>query len=170
MIMCFKPNLIKFLVFLITVNPSHDRCHLKMISMKIFLLKRIEVFMSIILNDTMKIASVYEAFQKTFPFLKLEFYEKRNGVHGNKKFDQDEQRVLKEFKYENANGKLITISPDTTVAFLEKAVSNYYMLTLQVFRKSGNVWLETTVTDNWTLEEQNKQGEAITAQMNRAKK
>jgi hypothetical protein len=32
---------------------------------------------------------------------------------------------------------------------------------VQVFRKSGKVWLETTVTDGWTLEEQNLQGEAL---------
>jgi hypothetical protein len=31
----------------------------------------------------------------------------------------------------------------------------------QVYRKSGKIWLETTVTDSWTLEEQNKQGESL---------
>ena len=36
-----------------------------------------------------------------------------------------------------------------------------YGLGVQVFRKSGNVWLETTVTDSWTLKEQNDQGESL---------
>jgi hypothetical protein len=49
---------------------------------------------------------------------------------------------------------------------LEAMFTNYYALKTQVFRKSGKIWLETTVTDAWTLEEQNSQGETITAQMN----
>ena len=32
-------------------------------------------------------------------------------------------------------------------------------LSAQVFRLSGDVWLETTSTDNWTLEEQNSTGQ-----------
>ena len=48
-----------------------------------------------------------------------------------------------------------------TVNELEQRFSDVYGLGVQVFRKSGNVWLETTVTDGWTLEQQNKQGESL---------
>jgi hypothetical protein len=30
-----------------------------------------------------------------------------------------------------------------------------------VFRKSGNLWLETTMTDDWTLQQQNDHGYEI---------
>jgi hypothetical protein len=55
----------------------------------------------------------------------------------------------------------LTITPQMTVANLEQGFADVYGLSVQVFRKSGKVWLETTVTDNWTLEEQNRQGEAL---------
>jgi hypothetical protein len=32
---------------------------------------------------------------------------------------------------------------------------------VQVLRKSGKAWLEATITDGWTLEEQNIQGEDL---------
>jgi len=48
-----------------------------------------------------------------------------------------------------------------TVAEMEERFRDIYGLGVQVFRKSGTIWLETTVTDGWTLEDQNKQGEAL---------
>lgn len=51
------------------------------------------------------------------------------------------------------------ITPDMTVTDLEQSFNTIYGLGVQVFRKSGKIWLETTVTDGWTLEEQNRQGE-----------
>ena len=56
---------------------------------------------------------------------------------------------------------IITITPNMTVVDLEQRFNDVYGLGVEVFRKSGKVWLETTVTDGWTLEEQNLQGEAL---------
>jgi len=44
---------------------------------------------------------------------------------------------------------------------LEKMFKNRFNLSAQVFRKSGNLWLETTMTDNWTLLQQNNHGREI---------
>ncbi len=41
---------------------------------------------------------------------------------------------------------------------LEQSFADTFGLGVRVFRKSGKSWLETTVTDGWTLEEQNNQG------------
>ncbi len=125
--------------------------------------------MSIVLEDSMNLLAVYEAFNKLFPFLKIEFFEKRSTGAILRRFSNEGQKTLKEFKYIHANGRKIVINPETTVQELDKMFTETYALQLQVFRKSGNIWLETTVTDNWTLQEQNEQGEAITAQMNRNK-
>ena len=59
------------------------------------------------------------------------------------------------------NKGTITITPQMTVAGLEQNMNDVYGLSVQVFRKSGMAWLETSVTDNWTLEQQNKQGEEL---------
>ena len=33
-----------------------------------------------------------------------------------------------------------------------------------MFRNAGNVWIETSLTEDWTLEKQNKEGELISFQ------
>ena len=44
---------------------------------------------------------------------------------------------------------------------LENIFKDQFNLAVQVFRKSGNLWLETTMTDNWTLQQQNNHGREI---------
>jgi hypothetical protein len=41
---------------------------------------------------------------------------------------------------------------------LETLFQNRLGLYIQVFRKSGKVWLETTATDDWSLFKQNMEG------------
>ena len=48
-----------------------------------------------------------------------------------------------------------------TVANMQQSFSDVYGLEIQVFRKSGKAWLESTIPDGWTLEEQNRQGGAL---------
>jgi len=49
-----------------------------------------------------------------------------------------------------------------TVAELEKMITEKYGMNVQVVRRSGNIWLETTMTDDWTLQQQNDHGREIT--------
>ena len=56
------------------------------------------------------------------------------------------------------NSGNITVTPQMTVNELEQSFSDVYGLNAQVFRRSGKAWLETTVTDGWTLEKQNNEG------------
>ena len=60
----------------------------------------------------------------------------------------------------------VVITSKMTVTEIEKSFNRFYGLNTQILRKSGNIWLGTTVTDNWTLEEQNKQGESLSTQIN----
>ncbi len=46
------------------------------------------------------------------------------------------------------------------VRTLENVFYETYGLKVQVFRLSGNIWLQTTSTDEWTLHEQNRKGGA----------
>ena len=48
-----------------------------------------------------------------------------------------------------------------SVKDLEQNFRDVYGLSVQILRKSGKVWLGTTVTDNWTLKEQNEQGQIL---------
>jgi hypothetical protein len=49
-----------------------------------------------------------------------------------------------------------------TVTDFENALMDQFGLSAQVFRRSGNLWLETTITDYWTLKQQNEHGREIT--------
>lgn len=118
--------------------------------------------MKVTINDKRKIFAIQEEFNHLFPYLKLEFFSKPHKPGGAtaKKFVKHNSKTLGECRTIHNNGK-ITITPQMTVSDLEQRFSDVYGLGVQVFRQSGKVWLETTVTDNWTLEEQNSQGESL---------
>lgn len=118
--------------------------------------------MKIIINDRKKIHAIQEDFNKRFPYLKLEFFSKPHTVGGGsaKHLMKVPSKTLGECRTIHNSGTL-TIIPQMIVADLEQNFSDVYGLSIQVFRKSGKVWLETTITDKWTLEEQNRQGESL---------
>lgn len=118
--------------------------------------------MKIAINDKRKILAIQESFNKTFPYLRLEFFTKGNkqGGASPKKFVTHPSKTLGECRTIHNNGS-ITITGTLTVIELEQRFDDVYGLGVQVLRKSGNVWLETTVTDGWTLDEQNRQGESL---------
>ncbi|MFY9308222.1 MAG: hypothetical protein WAQ28_04145 [Bacteroidia bacterium] len=118
--------------------------------------------MKITINDNRKISVLQEEFNTVFPYLKIEFFSKPHlaGRGSAKQYMNPNSKTLGECRTIHNKGELI-INPQTTVADLEESFRKLYGLSVQVFRKSGKVWLETTVTDNWTLEEQNLQGEAL---------
>lgn len=113
----------------------------------------------IAIHSTTKIAQLQEEFNKTFPFLKLEFFKHAHKAQeGNARQDlispaDSAQTVSRKESNEN-----VLIHEDMTVSELEQLLSHYFGLSAQVFRKSGRSWLETTVTDDWTLKRQNEQG------------
>src|SRR5580765_2068238 len=108
------------------------------------------------------ISDLQKDFNNAFPFLKLEFFRNRNQQIPVFTF----QQIL---PYNNriAEGQTaitdgdIEVNPDMKVKELEKIFKDQFSLAVQVFRRSGNLWLETTMTDNWTLRQQNEHGREI---------
>lgn len=122
--------------------------------------------MKITINDNRKIFAIQEAFTNAFPYLKLEFFAKphKTGGASAKKFIKHPSKTLGECRTVHNTGT-ITITGNTTVGELEQRFSDVYGLGVQVFRRSGKIWLETTVTDSWTLERQNQEGESLSSYM-----
>lgn len=120
--------------------------------------------MKIAINDHRKIFAIQEEFNNLFPYLKLEFFAKPHtkGGPSPKTFIKHSSETLGECRTTHESGDL-SINPEMTVSDLEQRFADAYGLSVQVFRKSGKSWLETTVTDSWTLEEQNKQGEDLSS-------
>jgi hypothetical protein len=101
-------------------------------------------------------------FSARFPFLKIEFF--RRGKTGENHYAAD--RLLAETLKVDEAWKTkepgeIKVEDETKVKELEKSFLEKFGLAIQVFRKSGNLWLETTMTDNWSLKQQNDHGKEI---------
>ncbi len=118
--------------------------------------------MKIEISDHRKIYGIQEEFNKMFPWLKLEFFSKPHKVGGPSPKTQlvAPSKTLGECRTVHDSGT-ITITPMMTVAELEQSFRDVYGLSVQVFRKSGRSWLETTITDAWSLEKQNEQGKSL---------
>jgi hypothetical protein len=109
------------------------------------------------------ISEVQHEFNTMFPFLKIEFFNTRSS--GRSDFSAQKiiasNRKIGDIQLAIADGN-IDVQPGMKVADLEKQFSEQFGLGVQVFRRSGNLWLETTMTDNWTLQQQNNHGKEIT--------
>lgn len=112
----------------------------------------------IIVNGDKLVAALQQEFHAAFPFLKIEFFQLKTSakekIAGSRLFG---------FFRNNGHADSIKISPAMTVAELEEKFRVHFGLTTQVFRKSGKAWLKTTLTDNWTLQEQNELGRELSS-------
>jgi hypothetical protein len=110
----------------------------------------------------MLLSTVQSAFSVAFPYLKLEFFKHRHKVQGaNAKKDLLTPGVTLHFKTRGPHTPEITISSEMSVAALEQLFQDHFGLSAQVFRKSGKSWLETTFTDDWSLNKQNTEGQEL---------
>ena len=118
--------------------------------------------MKIRLSQEFTIAEVQHAFQEVFPYLKLVFFSKpHKAFKGSaaKYLIQDRNQKLGSLEKEPKEGVLY-LEAEMPTWQVERLFEEEFGLHVQVFRKSGNTWLETSVTDDLTLEEQNVKGKA----------
>lgn len=114
-----------------------------------------------IISDDKTLREVKEEFHRYLPHLKIEFYATPHdsGKASSSKELLDPDLRIGEVRTSHQEGDL-PVDAAMTVAEFEQAMRNKYGLFVQVFRKSGNLWMQTTATDHWTLAEQNRKGGA----------
>lgn len=114
-----------------------------------------------LITDDKNLNAVKRAFSQKFENLKLEFYKKEHEAgEGSPEREKIEgNRTIGEIRTIHNTGDL-SINGHLKVSTLEQNFLEDYGLNVQVFRKSGGLWLQTTSTDNWTLSEQNTRGRA----------
>lgn len=120
--------------------------------------------MNIILNPNKPISSLKKDFNILFPYLKIEIFNKPNtsGEASAKNDMLKDEEIIN--KYSTINEPtILEIHPSNTVSQVEKMFEKTCGLSIQIFRKSGKLWLETTITDNWTLKQQNEHGELLSS-------
>jgi hypothetical protein len=114
-----------------------------------------------IITDEKKLKDIQREFKQQFSHLKIVFYEAEHG-HGEGSREHtalDPELTVGEVRSKKVEGDF-EIKGSQPVGELEQALYDRYGLNAQVFRKSGNLWLQTTKTDSWTLNEQNRKGGA----------
>ena len=118
--------------------------------------------MKITINDQRSISMIQKEFNTIFPYLKLEFFSHMHeSEHSSSmRFLKKNNLLLGEFRTNHASGE-VELFPEMKVSEIEQLFKIAFGLGVQVFRKSGKIWLETVYTDSWTLEEQNKEGEEL---------
>lgn len=94
------------------------------------------------------IRDIQKEFNEIYPFLKIEIVDKK-------------QPVVKVVSGSGFPGSChhVDISACRTVAQLEEDFRDHLDLPIQVFRRAGNLWIETSLTHDWTLDQQNREGE-----------
>ena len=113
--------------------------------------------MEIIINKDKRLSQIQDEFNGMFPFLKLEFYYSfhKAGEGSNKKAVLNNSLKVADVCNLSNSGS-ISITGAMKVSELEKKFRDTYGLSVQVFRKSNNLWLQTTITDSWPLAKQNQ--------------
>ncbi len=98
-------------------------------------------------------------FSSAFPFLKIELFRKST--------NQAEKAGTKDITPLPANQQIakdpvaINIDGATTVADLKSLLLKKWGIITHVYRKSGTMWIETSLTDDWSLEKQNQEAEQM---------
>ncbi len=83
---------------------------------------------------------IQKIFCEKFPYLKIE-------CSCNDNFNENNSNSCKDCA--------IIINDSTTVAELLNQFKDLLNLTVKVLRRSNNLWIETSLTDSWTLQKQN---------------
>jgi hypothetical protein len=118
--------------------------------------------MKMLIDGSRLLQDVQQEFNLAYPFLKIEFFRPHNGTA----VQSSAANMLKHPMPISAARRLqkdgiMEIYDDTKVSEVENQFRDIYGLHAQVFRKSGNIWLETTMSDGWTLQRQNEHGREI---------
>jgi hypothetical protein len=119
-----------------------------------------KMILHILQNRTLKEAQ--DEFNSAYPFLRIEFY--RNTEPGFARRHLKNSMLLTAAGLKQ-NGD-IEINDLMTVGQLENIFREQFGLQVQVSRRSGTLWLETTMTDNWTLKQQNDHGRELSEPAN----
>ncbi len=107
-----------------------------------------------------KIIEFQSEFITLFPNLKIEFFTRpheEGGTSWSKYMHFKRTKTLGEIGQVQGESTL-EFTPQMTTGAFEQALWQKYALAVQVFRKSMGTYIESTKSDKWTLEEQNKDG------------
>lgn len=101
------------------------------------------------------IQDIQQEFSQEFPFLKIEFF--RKGVKRKQYIPKESYLQVKPLpgKIDGLYNRSISLAPGIRVKELQERCDEVFGVYIGVYRKFRNLWLETTITVNFTLQQQN---------------
>lgn len=117
--------------------------------------KVVKMILQILQGRTLK--ETQDEFNSAYPYLRIEFYRSLEPGFARRHLKNTMPMIAAGLKQ---NGEL-EINDLMTVGQLESAFRDKFGLQVQVSRRSGTLWLETTMTNNWTLKQQNDHGREL---------
>ncbi|MCW3106453.1 MAG: hypothetical protein JWQ09_959 [Segetibacter sp.] len=118
----------------------------------------------IVLTNDSVLMDIQNAFTTLYPFLKIDFLQTCSPSRSVRSILMHPLTSLKQLKNINTSQK-INIDINRTVAEMSSDLESALGLVVEVSRKSGNVWNVISLTDSWTLENQNAAGKFICSEM-----
>jgi hypothetical protein len=115
--------------------------------------------MQLIIKKNSLAEDVKKVFTSYYPFLKIEFYKRSltNSLYKKEPLALNLPLIRQIIKQAET---VINIEENKTVFELENDFLSIGLYA-EIFRKSGNVWVETSLTNNWTLQHQNAEAEEL---------
>jgi len=122
--------------------------------------------MKIAIKDTRTVSDVKHEFNKQYPYLKIEFLNLSDlsKMKFNKPGIYSDERKLGSCRKIHNEGN-VHIESNVTVAEMEQEFKNRFGLDVELFRKSGRLWIEANLTSAWTLERQNMEGKELSTKL-----
>jgi hypothetical protein len=118
------------------------------------------VHMDLQVTEKKTFKDMQEEFNRVYPFLWIDFYYSNPGYGAGNSGKIKPETVIKKQCALNQH-TVININSNKSVAQLEDDFIETLNVKIKVLRKSGNVWVGTSYTRNWTLDNQNFQGQQI---------
>jgi hypothetical protein len=118
--------------------------------------------MTLHMNESSTIKDIQTDFSTEYPFLKMDFLkiirDRLGWITGTEKMLPGEKMLP---YYRNTVKMKLSIDGDKTVNGLISDIEESLNMKVRVLRRSGNVWIETSLTMDWTLEQQNSEGKFL---------
>jgi hypothetical protein len=118
--------------------------------------------MKLHMNDNSTVKDIQAEFSQGYPFLRMDFLKPIKDRLG---WTIRMEKLLPYEKlfsfYRRASTNIVNVHFEKTVLQVIKEIEELLYVKVMVQRRSGNVWIETSLTAGWTLEQQNREGKYL---------
>jgi hypothetical protein len=111
------------------------------------------------IDDCKSVSDFQKEFNRLFPYLKIEFFKTATDKFESKNYKAN--LPLAPNYLIDKKGSSMEVNSSTTVAQLKNLFFENLGVKSLIYRKSGTMWIETSLTEDWTLHRQNHEAELM---------